>query len=84
MKKQVDNSTELVWPEGDVMFGKLIKDRRQELGLTQRQLGEMCGYGEASADRVIQLWEHDQQPVPLDKIRALAKALEIPIDSLIP
>ena len=66
------------------VFGEYIRDCRIAAGLTQKQLGEMCGYSEASADRVVQLWEHDKQPVPLDKIRILAKSLKIPIESLIP
>lgn len=61
-----------------------IKERRKALGLTQRKLGELCGYGVQSAERVVQLWEHDKQPVPLEKLRPLAKALQIPLETLIP
>lgn len=66
------------------VFGEYIKTCRRQKKLTQKQLGEMCGYSGASAERVVQLWERDKQPVPLEKIRPLAKALEIPIESLIP
>ena len=66
------------------MFGEYIKECRIKAGLTQKQLGMLCGYEEASADRVVQLWEHDKQPVPLNKLRILAKTLNIPIESLIP
>lgn len=66
------------------MFGEYIKQSRQKRKLTQRQLGILCGYEEKSAERVVQLWESNKQPVPLDKIRPLAVALDVPIDSLIP
>lgn len=71
-------------PEVLIMFGEYIKTCRKSKKLTQKQLGLMCGYSEASAERVVQLWERDKQPVPLEKIRPLATALGIPIDSLIP
>lgn len=65
--------------------GEFIRTRRQELGLPQRQLGLLCGYEGRSAESVPQNWEHDRQPVPVDKLRALAEALRAPLDSpLIP
>lgn len=66
------------------MYGEYIRQKRKEKKLTQKQLGILCGYEGNSADRIVQLWEYDKQPVPLDKIRPLAAALEIPIESLIP
>lgn len=63
---------------------EVIRTNRIALKLTQRQLGEACGYKVKSAERVVQLWEHGKQPVPLEKIRILATTLQIPIDSLIP
>ena len=71
-------------PEVIAVFGEYIKECRLAAGLTQKQLGLMCGYEESSADRVVQLWEHDKQPVPLNKLRILARSLDIPLDSLIP
>ena len=47
----------------------LIKSKRKERGLTQRALGEMCGYTGASAERVVQLWEYGKQSVPLERMR---------------
>lgn len=61
-----------------------IAASRKALKLTQRQLGEACGYEGRSAETVVQNWEYGKQPVPLDKIRILAATLQIPIDSLIP
>ena len=69
---------------GDTIFGSLIKERRQTLRLTQRQLGEQCGYTGRSAETVVQSWEADRQPVPLDRLRRLANALKIPLETLIP
>ena len=66
------------------MFGEYIRQKRKEKRLTQKQLGLLCGYEEKSAERIVQLWEHNKQPVPIEKIRPLANALEIPIESLIP
>ena len=71
-------------PEVIAMFGEYIKECRIKKGLTQQQLGEMCGYEGRSAQNTVQKWEYNKQPVPLEKIRPLANALEIPIDSLIP
>lgn len=65
--------------------GEFIRIRRQELHLTQRDLGLALGYTDRSAGTVIQNWEHGRSPVPIDKLRALAAALKIPLDSpLIP
>ena len=66
------------------VFGEYIKTCRRQKKLTQKQLGEMCGYEGRTGERMVQSWERDERPVPLEKIRPLAKALEIPIDSLIP
>lgn len=66
------------------VFGEYIKMCREKAGLTQKQLGEMCGYTGRSAIVTVQEWEHNRRPVPLDKLRILAKSLNIPLDSLIP
>lgn len=60
------------------------QSKRKERGLTQRALGEMCGYTGASAERVVQLWEYGKQSVPLERMRTVAAALEIPVDLLVP
>lgn len=66
------------------MFGDYIRECRINAGLTQQKLGELCGYTGHSALTTIQNWEYNKQPVPLNKIRILAKILKIPVDSLIP
>ena len=65
-------------------FGERIKAARQAAGLTQKQLGILCGYSEASAERTVQFWEADKRDVPIEKIRILAKSLNMTLDELIP
>lgn len=65
-------------------FGDYIRECRIAAGLTQKQLGEACGYEGRSAITVIQKWETEQNPVPLDRLRRLAAALNVSLDSLIP
>lgn len=64
-------------------IGETIKEARIKKGLTQKQLGELCGY-EKAADCMIRDWERDKRPVPIDKLRRLAAALDLPLESLIP
>lgn len=67
-----------------MMTGEELKAERKKSGLTQKKLGLLCGYEEKSAERVIQLWEHDKQPIPSERFRALAKALNVPLDKVVP
>lgn len=66
------------------MIGQIIRKARKAAGLTQKQLGLLCGFSEASAERVVQFWECDQRDPPIEKLRDLAKALKIPLDRLVP
>jgi len=70
--------------EVENVFGEYIKASRLKAGYTQKQLGLLCGYDESAAERVVQYWEADKREVPLARVRALAKALKIPLESLIP
>lgn len=65
-------------------FGDYIRECRIAAGLTQQQLGEACGYEGRSAAMTVQKWEHEKNPVPLDRLRRLAVALNVSLDSLIP
>ena len=65
-------------------FGYLIRTRRLDMPYTQRQLGELCGYEGRTAERMVQQWEQGSRPVPADRLRRLAKALELPLEALIP
>ena len=68
----------------DMAFGELIRQKRKAKGLTQQKLGELCGYEGRTAETVVQNWEKEKQPVPVYRLRALAKALDLTLDDLIP
>jgi transcriptional regulator with XRE-family HTH domain len=57
--------------------GEEIKACRLAAGLTQKQLGEAAGYTEITAQPFVASWEAGTRPIPRDKIRAVAKALNI-------
>lgn len=61
-----------------------IKQARLAVGLTQQQLGELCGYTTASASRTVQRWEAGDRYVPHEKLRAVAKLLRLNLEDLIP
>ena len=62
----------------------IIKAARIKCGYTQRELGEKLEYEGRSAEVTVQRWESGARPVPLEKIRALASALNLTLDDLIP
>lgn len=64
--------------------GDYIRDCRIAAGMTQQQLGEACGYTGESAGATVRKWETEKNPVPLDRLRRLAAALNVSIDSLVP
>lgn len=61
-----------------------IRAARMRAGMTQQELGEKMGYEGASAPVAVRQWESGRRPVPLEKIRALAAALNLTLDDLIP
>ena len=66
------------------MVGDLIRQKRIEKGLTQQKLGELLGYKGRSAECVVQHWEYNKHPVPMVRLKPLAKILEIPLEDLLP
>ena len=66
------------------MIGDFIREKRKEMRLTQRKLGELMGYEGRTAETVVQNWEYGKQPVPITKLRRLAEILEVNLDELIP
>lgn len=62
----------------------IIKAARIRCGYTQQELGEKMGYAGDSAQVTVRRWESGARPVPLEKIRALAAALSLTLDDLIP
>lgn len=65
-------------------FGEIISNARKAKSLTQQKLGEACGYTGRSAELMVQAWEHDRKPIPIDRLRRLCAALDLPLDALIP
>lgn len=62
----------------------IIKSSRIQHGYTQKDLADKLGFTNATADSIIRQWESGKRPVPLDKIRPLAAALNLTLDDLIP
>lgn len=65
-------------------YGELIKQLRKNAGLTQKELGIACGVDEANASRKVRAWERGEYLPTLIVLRALAKALNVNLDKLIP
>lgn len=66
-------------------FGETIRNARKAKGLSQKQLGLLCGYeNPKTAETSVQYWEYNQSPVPIDRLRRLCAALDLPLDALIP
>lgn len=62
-----------------------LRFARQQAGLTQTQLGGMCGYSDPdNGRRAVKEWENGKAAPGICRIRALANALGVPIESLIP
>lgn len=61
-----------------------IKAARIRCGYTQQELGEKMGYANDSGVVTVRRWENGTRPVPIDKIRPLAAALNLTLDDLIP
>lgn len=56
-----------------VEIGEQIKKRREQLGLTQGELAERCGY--SSGPSAISHLEHGRKDPTIDKLRDIARAL---------
>ena len=54
----------------------LIFQARTKLNLTQKELGEQCGYRNNAA-KIVSKWETDYRPVPKSKIILLGGILNI-------
>ncbi len=62
-----------------VIFSSNLKNRRKELGLTQKKLGELIGYSEKSVSK----WEIGVCIAPSAVLPILASALHTSIDALL-
>lgn len=62
-------------------IGKMIFDRRKELGFTLEEVGEACGVGKST----VRKWENGMiKNMKRDKIVLLAKKLRLPAVSFVP
>lgn len=62
-------------------IGKMIYDRRKELGFTLEEVGEACGVGKST----VRKWENGMiKNMKRDKIVLLAKKLRLPAVSFVP
>ena len=59
--------------------GQNIRRIRQEKGLTQKQLGELCGINEAN----IRKYESDRQNAKIETLKKIADALQSPLEDLV-
>ena len=60
--------------------GTLIKQRRMELGLSQKELAERCGYADRSAISRIESGERD---IPVRQLKKIAEALGMEAEDLL-
>lgn len=63
--------------------GMTLKSARIKAGLTQQEVGIACGCSEKYSQRLVSFWENDYRPIPRDKISAISKLLNIPIENLL-
>jgi transcriptional regulator with XRE-family HTH domain len=62
--------------------GKVIREKRLDRNMTQKELGLLLGYGEDSAQVRVSSFESGQK-VPRKKIKKISELLDIPIELLI-
>lgn len=62
----------------------IIKAARIRCGYTQKELAEKLGYTSGSGDATLRTWESGKRPIPMEKIRPLAAALNLTVDDLVP
>ena len=66
------------------MKGSELKAHRKACGYTQREFGLAIGYPEKSAEKVVQQWEYDKQPIPVKHYRKIVKLLNLTLDDIVP
>jgi transcriptional regulator with XRE-family HTH domain len=55
-------------------FGELIRQRREQLGMSQTEVARRVGIG---SPEFVGMVETGKRPVPLDRVPALAEALQL-------
>lgn len=65
-------------------YGYKLKYMRLAAGLTQHDVGIACGFTDSTATKAVQHWEHGRRLPGVDRLRALAIALEVPVNQVVP
>lgn len=63
-------------------IGEMIRKRRVELGMTMEDLAKATGYESKTGIAVIENGKVEN--IPLSKVKAIADALRIPVESFFP
>ena len=66
------------------LFAANLREQRKAKGISQKQLGLLCGFNEKSAENIVQRWEYKTSLPNTYYIRLLADALNCTADDLIP
>jgi transcriptional regulator with XRE-family HTH domain len=66
------------WPYPD--FGRLVRMHRERQKITQEKLGEIVGFARTSITNI----EKGRQHVALHQLYAIAEALQVPAEVLLP
>ena len=59
--------------------GTKIKEIRKQKGLTQKQLGDLCGM----ADSAIRRYENGNANPKIETLKKISSALEVPLSALL-
>lgn len=63
-------------------LGMNIKRLREERGLSQEELANMCGYSESNARSSMSKMEKGVNDIPASKLKKIAAALNVPVTEL--
>jgi len=66
------------------LFAANLREQRKAKGISQKQLGLLCGFTESSAERMIQKYEQKTQTASAYNVSLLCQALDCTADDLIP
>lgn len=67
-----------------INYGYMLRSLRLAVGLTQREVGEACGFTGPTATRSVQFWERGQRLPSIECLRPLATVLQVPINQVVP
>ena len=66
------------------LFAANLREQRKAKGISQKQLGLLCGFNEKSAENTIQNWEYKSYTPSAYNVSLLCQALNCKADDLIP